>query len=132
MNIPELIMYWQNGYVNAWETAGILYKNKRYSDCLFFGHITLEKVLKAYVVRHTKKQAPYTHNLSFLHDLAELGLPEEELDLLDTVNDFNIRARYPEQKFSFYKKCTRSYTKEYVNRIVRLYVILCRRITQKR
>jgi hypothetical protein len=29
------------------------------------------------------------------------------------VTDFNLEARYPDIKFSFYQKCTREFTEKY-------------------
>lgn len=52
------------------ETMLGLFRIKRYSDSLFYGHIVLEKILKAFVVKETKKDAPRTHNLLVLAGLA--------------------------------------------------------------
>lgn len=84
---------------------------------MFYGHIVLEKILKAIVVKETKKQAPYTHNLVFLKELANLELDEKEIDLLDRVNQFNMRARYPDAKFEFYKKCNKKFTEFYLKKL---------------
>jgi len=54
------------------------------------------------------------------------------LDLLDDVNDFNIRTRYPEYKLEFYKKCTRKYAKNYLDEIINLYKKLCQETKQKK
>lgn len=51
-----------------------LFKIKRYSDSLFFGHIVLEKILKALVVQKTKNQAPYSHDLIRLQETVKLEL----------------------------------------------------------
>jgi HEPN domain-containing protein len=80
------------------------------------------------VVQKIKKESPYTHDLLRLEALADLKLPEDQLDLLDHVNDFNIRARYPEHKLKFYKMCTKEYTEEYFKRIVKLYKKLCQEL----
>ena len=37
--------------------------------------------------------------------------------LLETVTDFNLETRYPDEKFSFKKKCTKKFTKEYLDQI---------------
>src|SRR3989344_7189988 len=105
-----------------------LFEGKRYSDSLFCGHITLEKILKALVVKTTSEQAPYTHNLVLLMKIAFPELLSEYKDLLSDVNDFNIRSRYPEQKLEFYKKCTPIYTKKYYEKIVELYTFLCQKL----
>ena len=75
-----------------------------------------------------KKQAPYTHNLIFLKELVNLELNEKEVDLLDRVSQFNIRARYPGAKFEFYKKCNKKFTEFYLKKIIKLYKKLCQNI----
>jgi HEPN domain-containing protein len=106
----------------------VLFSSKRYSDTLFFGHIILEKIIKAHIVKQTKQQTPYSHNLIMLAEQAQLDLTDEEWKLLGTVNEFNIRTGYPEQKLDFYKKCTKKYTENYLQKIKLLYKKLCQTI----
>lgn len=128
INKKEIINYWLKTAQHDYKTMLVLFSSKRYSDCLFFGHIVLEKILKALTVQHSGKSARYTHNLLLLMQDADMKLPQEDQDLLDTVNDFNIRARYPDEKLAFYKKCTRNFTILYLNKIKILYKKLCQRI----
>ncbi len=130
--VRDIIDYWIKTAEHDFDTMLVLFKTKRYSDSLFFGHIVLEKILKGHVVRHTKEQAPYIHDLVRLQELATLILSPEEVDLLDTVNNFNIRSRYPEHKFLFYKTCTKEYTNTYFPHIIALYKKLCRKLKQKK
>lgn len=128
LEIQELIAYWVATASHDKETMDALYTTKRYDACLFFGHIILEKILKALVVEHTKEPAMYTHDLMKLSYEAGGTLPESDLKLLATVNDFNIRSRYPDYKTAFYKKCTKEYTDAYLPRIVDLYTRLCQKM----
>lgn len=123
--IKDISNYWTKTAAHDYETMFVLYKAKRYSDSLFFGHIVLEKILKALAVQHTRKQAPYIHDLVRLQELAKISLTDEEVDLLDSVNNFNIKSRYPEYKLLFYKTCTKKYTEKYLFRIDNLYKKLC-------
>lgn len=52
--LQDIIKYWKTGANESFVTMQYLYKGQRYSDCLFFGHLTLEKILKALVVLETK------------------------------------------------------------------------------
>lgn len=130
--VDEIIGYWKKTAMHDFDTMRVLYKTRRYSDCLFFGHIILEKILKGIVVRKTKEQAPYVHDLIRLYEIAGIELSGEEIALLNRVNDFNIRSRYPEYKLLFYKTCTKEYAKEYFEQIVALYKKLCRELRQKK
>jgi nucleoid-associated protein YejK len=46
-----------------------------------------------------------------------LELNNENLELLEEVSDFNLEARYPDDKFSFYKKSTMEFTKNKLKQI---------------
>ena len=126
--VENAIEYWKEIAEHDYQTMEYLFKGKKYSDSLFFGHIVLEKILKALVVKETGEQAPYTHDLVKLVKLANIGSSEEEIIFLNDVNEFNIRARYPEQKFEFYKKSTPKYTKENLNKIIDMYKNLCQKL----
>ncbi len=63
------------------------------------------------------KTPPRTHNLVYLAEKSGMALSGQQTELLETVNDFNLEARYPDEKFSFYKRCTRTFTRHYLNQI---------------
>lgn len=128
----KLIDYWHKTASHDYETMKSLFKSKRYDASLFFGHIVLEKILKALVVENTGEHAPSTHNLVRLAEIAEAALSQKEKDLLRAANRFNIEARYPEQKLEFYKLCTREYTQEYIDKIDKLYKKLCQKLKLKK
>lgn len=121
----KITAYWKKTAVHDYETMRALFKTKRYSDTLFFGHIVLEKNLKAIVVRHTGQHAPFTHDLTKLAEIAELNLTKEEIIFLDEMNKYNIRARYPDYKLKIYKLCTKEYTQIQLNKVEKLYIKLC-------
>ena len=118
--VKEIVTYWQKTSGKDYDTMLYLFKGERYSDALFYGHIVLEKILKGLVVAQIKEQAPKIHDLVRLQEIAEVKLSEGQTDLLDQINDFNIRARYPEYKLEFYKKFDKTYTKNYEDKIIEL------------
>jgi len=124
----SLIKYWLNTAKHDFETMLGLFKLKRYPDCLFYGHMVLEKVLKAVVVQKKKKHSPPVHNLLVLLREAGINLEKEKAEFLAEVNKFNIRARYPDYKLSFYKMCNRKYTEERLEKIKLIYKELCQKI----
>jgi HEPN domain-containing protein len=97
-----------------------LYRSKTYSWALFIGHISLEKLLKAYYVKAKKTHAPFTHNLYRLAELSEMELTEEHAEWLYNITTFNISARYDDYKKEFYAICTADYTKEWIDKIKQL------------
>jgi len=98
-----------------------LFRNKRYSDSLFYGHIVLEKILKALIVQNTKNEAPKIHDLVELSKKAKLKLSLKEQTYLKIVNRFNMRTRYPDVKLNFYKLCNLKYTKPHLDKIKNFY-----------
>ena len=127
-----MVNYWQKTADHDYKTMKSLFVAKRYDASLFFGHIVLEKILKALVAEETKDHAQYTHNLVKLARVSKIKLDEKELNLLKEVNDFNIEARYPEQKLRFYKLCTKAYTGKYIKKIDALYKKLCQNLKLKK
>ena len=130
-DVKKIVKYWQATAEHDFGTMNSLFKIKRYPESLFFGHIVLEKIIKSLVVKETGKEAPYIHNLTKLAEIAKCDLLKDEMDLLDVVNKFNIRSRYPEYKLQFYKQCDKKYTKDYIDKITKLYKKLCQKLKQK-
>lgn len=132
-DIKKVIKYWRATAEHDYETMLGLFRIKRYSDSLFYGHIVLEKILKAHVVKKTKKEAPKIHNLIKLLELACLEIGEEEKDLLDLVTGFNIRSRYPDYKLLFYKMYNdKKIAKDKLDKIKNLFLKLCQKLEQKK
>lgn len=111
------IQYWLESSEDDWKVANHLFEKGDYSYSLFFGHLTLEKILKAIYVYRLGETPPYTHRLVYLAESVSLTVNEEQLELLETVTDFNMEARYPDERFSFKKRCTKDFTERYLIRI---------------
>lgn len=124
-DIKGVVKYWLNTAEHDYQTMRGLFQIKRYPDSLFYGHLVLEKILKALVVQNKKKHPTPTHNLLVLLNETGIELEREEVEFLAEVNKFNIRARYPDYKLSFYKVCTLRYTKLRLEKINSLYKKLC-------
>ena len=128
----KIVNYWKETAECDYKVMNSLFKSKEYYGCLFFGHIVLEKILKALAVQEIKQQAPYIHDLVRLEEIANIELSEEEVKILKEVSAFNLKTRYPDYKLKFYKLCTKEFTKDYFNKIIILYKKLCQKLTQKK
>ena len=84
--------YWRNGAAEDREVAQELIVSGRVRHGLFFAHLTLEKLLKAHVCRHTQDLAPRLHNLVRLAELAALPLSQAQIDILAEMNAFNMKG----------------------------------------
>ncbi len=110
MTKEELINFWETSSDNDFITMENLFQSKDYHWSLFIGHLVLEKLLKAFYVKNVDDTPPFIHDLSRLAEKAKLTLNEEQKDFLDLITTFNIKARYPDYKKKFYKKCTKEFT----------------------
>lgn len=128
MQKAEKVNYWIVSAENDWKVAGHLFEKSDYPYALFFGHLTVEKLLKALIVNTTEETPPYKHRLILLADKAGLSLSQEQSELLEIITDFNTEARYPDEKFSFFKKCTQEYTEEHLRKIGEMREWLLRQI----
>jgi HEPN domain-containing protein len=117
MNIKEVIDYWLTSAEDDIRVAQHLYEAGDYPQALFFGHLYLEKILKALVVQETGTHAPYSHNLTQLAKKAGIAVDTELRDKLADITDFNIDCRYPDEKFEFKQRCTQPYCKNWLAQI---------------
>ncbi|MBN1625727.1 MAG: HEPN domain-containing protein [Deltaproteobacteria bacterium] len=111
-NAEKLIKYWLIEAEEALQIADHLLEKKDFSYALFFGHLAIEKILKALYVSRQGKHAPPLHNLVRLAKEAGLELDKNKIDRLINITAFNIEARYPDLKRSFRKKCTPEFTNQ--------------------
>lgn len=95
MNVQAHIDYWLNMAQDDIEAADILFENKKYWQALFYAHLSLEKTLKAHVTRATKDIPPKIHNLPRLAEIASLDLTQEQLNILQDIDTFQMEGRYP-------------------------------------
>ncbi len=109
-DIDKLINFWESEAKEALKVAGHLVEKNDFSYALFFGHLALEKMLKALCVKELRDHAPPIHNLVRLAKIAGIELDEQAENDLLTITAFNIESRYPDIKSSFRKKCTHDFT----------------------
>jgi len=121
MKIEEQVKYWIDLADNDIPVMDSLFEKNHYMWSLFVGHLILEKMLKAFFTRDVKETPPKTHNLVHIAKLTKLNLTREQEEFLIDVSTFNIEARYPDYKKSFYKKCTKEFTESNLNKIKEYY-----------
>ena len=96
LNVQKQIQYWRQGASEDLNTARLLLANGKNKEALFFAHLTLEKALKALVVKATTDIPPYSHDLAYLTQKAGLTLTAAQLEFLATINQYSVRGRYPD------------------------------------
>ncbi len=117
MEQKQIILFWINGSDLDFSTMNSLYRTKHYNWALFVGHLVVEKLIKAYYVKVHNEHPPMIHNLLRLALKSGIELDQKMEEFLSEVTEFNINARYEDFKMEFYKKCTREYTKKWIDQI---------------
>ncbi|OPY05728.1 MAG: HEPN domain protein [Syntrophaceae bacterium PtaB.Bin038] len=126
--MKKAITYWRDEAKEALQVSEHLFEKRDYSYALFFGHLAVEKILKALYVAKKNEQAPPIHNLVRLAEAAEIALEEPRKDALIKITTFNLEARYPDETRSFRKKCTEDFTRAELENITEVFQWLSRLI----
>ncbi|MGB9592047.1 MAG: HEPN domain-containing protein [Candidatus Kryptoniota bacterium] len=127
-DIEKTVQYWLDGAEYDMGVAEAMYEKEKFPYALFMGHLAVEKLLKALVVKTTREHAPYTHSLSLLAEKSGINIPQKILKRLARFMEFHFEARYPKEQKNFYKKCTKEFTSKKMNEIREVYVWLKERL----
>lgn len=101
----------------ALKVAWQIFDAKSYSYALFFGHLAVEKILKAIYVDKKGEQPPFTHNLVKLAEMLGIQLDQRQENALVEITRFNLESRYTDETRDFRKKCTENFTEIWMNEI---------------
>ena len=127
-DIDKTVQYWKEGAAYDLETGKSLLESRRFPYALFFGHLALEKILKALLVKTTKDHAPFSHNLTFLASKIKIEIPESILDKFAEYTEFHIESRYPDEKRDFYRRCTQEFARQKFAEIEEVYQWLIQKL----
>ena len=117
MTQEEKVQYWLDIADYDLDTAEAMYQTGRWLYVAFMCHQVIEKTLKAYWCATLDDDPPYTHNHMRLAEgcgLYEL-MDEEQRDFLDTITNYNIEARYPEDKEELSRTLTPLFCRKMIN-----------------
>ena len=117
IDVDKIVDHWKKTSEEDYNTMIYLFNSGTYHWALFMGHISTEKLLKAYFVKANRKHSPPIHNLYRIAELSGLEMNEEIADWLDIITSFNINARYDDFKREFYKLCTKEFATLWMERI---------------
>jgi HEPN domain-containing protein len=117
MRKEELLEYWKTSSDDNYRSMMNMYASKEYNWSLFVGHLCIEKLLKALYVKNVDINTPRTHNLYKLARSTGIVITENQADILQYINLFNIETRYEDYRREFYRKCTRQYAEQHIANI---------------
>jgi len=117
MTQDDAVLRWKESAREDWVVAESLFRDKKYSHCLFFCHLALEKFLKALIIKRTDATPPITHNIVQLTHEAGISYTKLTKNELDEISSFNIEARYDVYKRMLYKKANEEFTGRYFHKV---------------
>lgn len=123
-DVQAVVQYWLTEAVEALQVADHLVEKGDYSYALFFGHLAVEKMLKALYAQRLQEHAPPIHNLLRLARATGVEPDESQTEALITITAFNIEARYPDLKRTFRDKCTPEFTARQMGTIKEMFTWL--------
>ncbi len=98
MDVTKQIEYWAANSAEDIAAAESLLEKGHLRHCLFFAHLSLEKLLKAHVVRQTGDVPPRIHSLIRLAENAGLALDEERDEFIRSFGVYQLEGRYPDAR----------------------------------
>jgi len=117
----EYINFWVEQALDDWQAVDALFQKGKYLQALFFTHLVVEKIAKAYWIKDNESNLPpKTHNLIHLFSQTQLEISEENKEFLLSLNRFQIEGRYPDYVAQLYKICDESFTKEIIDQTEKL------------
>ena len=117
MTREEKIAYWLDIADYDLETAEAMFKTQRWLYVAFMCHQVIEKTIKAYWSLQRDDNPPYIHNHMRLADGCGLyeQMSEEQKTFLEIITNYNIAARYPEDKAELARALTPEVCKELID-----------------
>ena len=91
------VKYWVDLSRYDIETAKAMLAGGRYLYVLFTCQQSIEKMLKALVVKNTKSFPPKIHDLVKLASLAKTDIEKEQKEFLAKLNYYYLETRYPRE-----------------------------------
>ncbi len=122
METEKQIEYWLKASNLDLQTALDLFNSgKNLHFCLFMCHLSIEKLLKALVVKASNDFPPKSHNLLRLAEIANITLKDNKVEFLEELNQFQLSTRYPDEKFTIYTLATKEFTEDKLIRVKELH-----------
>ena len=118
MTKQDHIDHWLNTAKEDEITMDLLFKDGRYTHCLFFGHLYIEKICKALWIKNNRGNTPpYIHNLVRILYGIDTGLMDEQNLFLEVLNKYQLSGRYADYTNDLKKRTSKELTMLYIERI---------------
>ena len=134
LTLKQQADHWMNGSSEAMKVMrDLIPSNRMYA--LFFGHLAIEKALKALCLVRQIDFPTFGakgHDLTYIANLCGFPLTQEQAETLNKIKSFNIETRYDDYKNNFREICTPKYAAEWVGIITAWHKTLKKLVTEER
>ena len=116
MTKEEKVRYWLDIANYDLDTAEAMHQTGRWLYVAFMCHQVIEKTIKAYWCSTQPEDPPYTHSHKRLADGCGLykQMDNKQRDFINTIINYNIEARYPEDKEELSHTLTDSFCRQMI------------------
>lgn len=125
MTKHDHILHWMNGADENWQEVGRMFTAATYVPCLFWAHLTIEKLAKALWVKdNVGNTPPFTHNISKLLADTTLVLTPAQASFIQQLNTFQLEGRYESYTVNLRQLATQSFTQSVLKDVTDLRLCL--------
>ena len=111
MTKADRIAYWMNAADQNWQEVGAMFTAGTYVPCLFWAHLTIEKLAKAlWVQDNVGDTPPFTHNIARLLVDTTLVLTPAQATFTQQLNTFQLEGRYESYTVNLRQQATQAFT----------------------
>ena len=111
MTKQEHVAHWMTGANLNWQEAGKMFAGATYVPCLFWLHLSFEKLAKAlWVQDNGGNTPPFTHNISKLLSETTLVLSPAQARFVQQLNTFQLEGRYESYTMQLRQGATKVFT----------------------
>lgn len=99
IDVDKYVAHWRKNALESWDDASYLINGGRVSLGLFAAHLSIEKAIKAHVIKKTEKLPPKIHDLLRLAQIGQVVLSPTQADFLSKMNLYQMQGRYADDAF---------------------------------
>ena len=111
MTKQDHVAYWMNSADQNWQEVSAMLNAGTYVPCLFWAHLTIEKLAKAlWVKENTSDTPPFTHNIARLLADTSITLTSTQATFIQQLNTFQLEGRYESYTANLRQMATLTFT----------------------
>jgi HEPN domain-containing protein len=121
MTKQDHVAHWMNAADQNWQEVGGMFNAGTYVPCLFWAHLTIEKLAKAlWVQDNAGNTPPFTHNIARLLADTTLVLTPAQATFVQQLNTFQLEGRYESYTANLRQQATQAFTQAVLHDVTAL------------